>query len=186
MPRVPVGTAQCLQQYPIPTGAGPIGCLVAAALAALGAESVLVSDLVDEALAIATAVGAAAVVRADRPDDPNWPEQVDVAIEASGSAAGLASCARYVRRGGTIVQLGLLPPGNTPFAGNVLVTREITLVGAFRFDTEFGEALSLLAGRLHVDPIITQIYPLTSVIEAFELAGDRRRACKVLLDFNES
>jgi L-idonate 5-dehydrogenase len=166
------------------TGAGPIGCLVIAGLAAYGADSILVSDLVDEALAVATAVGATATIRADRAEDPNWPAEVDIAIEASGSAAGLASCTQRVRRGGTIVQLGLLPPGETPLAGNVLVTREITLTGAFRFDTEFGDALRLLADGLYVDPIITQTYPIMSAIEAFDIAGDRSQACKVLLDFS--
>jgi L-idonate 5-dehydrogenase len=165
------------------TGAGPIGCLAVAALTAAGAETVIASDLVDEALAVATSVGASAAVRADDPDRTGWPDEVDLAIEASGSAAGLESCLQRVRRGGTVVQLGLLPPGPTPVAGNLLVTREITLAGAFRFDNEFGHALRLLGDGLPVDPIITQVYPLTAAVDAFGVAGDRRRACKVLLDF---
>lgn len=36
-----------------------------------------------------------------------------------------------------MVLLGLLPPGEIDFLGNVVVTREITMLGAFRFDTEF-------------------------------------------------
>lgn len=165
------------------TGAGPIGCLVVAALVAAGASEIVVSDLVDEALDVATAVGATSTVRADRPTDPGWPAEVDVAVEASGAGPGLATCLRLVARGGTVVQLGLLSPGETPILGNVLVTREIALVGAFRFDTEFAEAIGLLAGGLPVDPIITQVFPLDSAIEAFDLASDRRQACKVLLDF---
>jgi L-idonate 5-dehydrogenase len=165
------------------TGAGPIGCLVVAALNAAGASAVIASDLVDEALAIATAVGASTAVRADDPDRTGWPDEVDLAIEASGSSAGLESCLERVSRGGTVVQLGLLPPGPTPVAGNLLVTREITLAGAFRFDTEFTDALQLLDSGLYIDPIITQVYPIASTAEAFDLAGDRRHACKVLLDF---
>ena len=70
------------------TGSGPIGCLVVVALRAAGAGRIVVSDLVDEALAVATAVGADEVVRADRADDERWPAEPDVVIEASGSAAG--------------------------------------------------------------------------------------------------
>jgi L-idonate 5-dehydrogenase len=165
------------------TGAGPIGCLVVAALVAAGAAEIVVSDLVDEALAVATASGATSVVRADRPDDANWPDDVDVAIEASGSPAGLRSCIERVRRGGTVVQLGLLPPGDTAFPGNLVVTREISVVGAFRFDHEFQHALDLLAGGLEVDAVLTHVLPLTDAVAAFDLAGDRQRACKVLLDF---
>jgi L-idonate 5-dehydrogenase len=164
------------------TGAGPIGCLVAAALRAAGAASVVVSDLHDEALEIASAVGATAVVRAGS-SSTRWPDETDLAVEASGTAAGLSSCVDHLRRGGTIVQLGLLPPGTTPVAGNLLVTRELTLTGAFRFDAEFGTALTLLADGLPVDPVITATYPVGSAVEAFGIASDRKRACKVLLDF---
>ena len=164
------------------TGAGPIGCLVVAALSVAGAGSVLASDVQDAALQVAVAVGATGIVRADRPDDPAWPAEVDVAIEASGTAAGLDSCLRRVTRGGVVVQLGLLPPGDVPFAGNLLVTREIDLRGAFRFDHEFDRALELLAGGLPVGPVVTHVVALAEAVAAFELAGDRSRASKVLLD----
>jgi L-idonate 5-dehydrogenase len=105
-----------------------------------------------------------------------------VAIEASGSAAGLRSCVERVRRAGTIVLLGLLPPGETGFLGNVVVTREINLVGAFRFDHEFDQALALLAEGLPVDPVISHTFPLDEAAAAFDIAGDRAQASKVLLD----
>ena len=170
-------------RHALVTGAGPIGCLVVAALRAAGAVQVTVTDLVDEALAVAAAVGATRTIRVDGADQ-DWPPEVDVAIEASGSAAGLASCLTHVRRGGTVVQLGLLPPGDTPVPANLIATREVTVVGAFRFDTEFADALRLLADGLPVDPVITHVYPAASALEAFDIAGDRRRACKVLLDFD--
>jgi L-idonate 5-dehydrogenase len=164
------------------TGAGPIGCLVVAALRAAGATTVAVSDLVDQALGVAAAVGATSTLRADDPG-AGWPEEVDVSVEASGSAAGLGTCLARTRRGGTVVQLGLLPPGDTPVAGNLIATRELTLTGAFRFDTEFGEALRLLASGLPVEPVLTHVYPAPDAVAAFDVAGDRRQACKVLLDF---
>ncbi|CAM5689784.1 hypothetical protein SANTM175S_10182 [Streptomyces antimycoticus] len=74
-------------------------------------------EVVGTALEFAAAAGATACVRADDPDDPNWPsDEMDVAIEASGVAAGLDTCPRRVRRGGVVVQLGMLPPGQSPFA----------------------------------------------------------------------
>jgi L-idonate 5-dehydrogenase len=104
-----------------------------------------------------------------------------VAIEASGSAGGLGTCVRRVRRGGTVVLLGLLPPGDTGFPGNIAVTRELTMAGAFRFDREFDEALALLGAGLHVGPVITHTVPLSEARSAFDLAGDRTAASKVLL-----
>jgi L-idonate 5-dehydrogenase len=163
------------------TGAGPIGCLVVAALRQAGAVEVIVSDLFDTALDIASQVGATQTVRVDE-REPSWPDEIDVAIEASGTAGGLGTCVRQVRRGGTVVLLGLLPPGETGFLGNLAVTRELTLRGAFRFDHEFDDALALLADGLKVDPIITHVFPLAEAVQAFELAGDRAAASKVLLD----
>lgn len=170
------------------TGAGPIGVLVAAAARALGATAVTVSDILDEPLAVARAAGATATVRGDlvdadgSPADPNWPIDPDVVIEASGTASGLASALRTVRRGGVVVQVGMLPPGTIPVTGNLLVTREIDLRGAFRYDAEFDEALALLAGGLDVGAVVTASYPLADAVAAFGIAGDRRQSCKVVLD----
>ena len=165
------------------TGAGPIGLLVVAALRRAGAAEVIVSDLLSPPLALAVGLGATATVRADQPSA--WAAvagDVDVAIEASGSGAALATCVRQVRRRGTVVLLGLLPPGETGFLGNVVVTREIELKGAFRFDREFDEAISQLADGIEVRGVVSHTFPLERAREAFELAGDRSRASKVLLD----
>ncbi|WP_369388271.1 L-idonate 5-dehydrogenase [Streptomyces sp. CG1] len=165
------------------TGAGPIGCLVVAAAKAAGAARVTVTDLVPEALGYAAVTGADTLVRADDPGDAGWPEEVDVAVEASGVAAGLDTCLRRVRRGGVVVQLGMLPPGLSPFAGNLVVSREIELRGAFRFDAEFDDALELLAAQGEFDGLISAVVPVREAESGFELAADRGRSCKVLLEF---
>jgi L-idonate 5-dehydrogenase len=165
------------------TGAGPVGCLVVAAAKAAGAAHVTVTDLLPAALGYARAAGADTVVLADDPADPGWPPEADAAVEASGAAAGLDACLRRVRRGGTVVQLGMLPPGPSPFPGNLVVSREIDLRGAFRFDVEFDDALALLAARPLFDGLISAVLPVTDAESAFALAADRARSCKVLLDF---
>ncbi|MEU5102830.1 L-idonate 5-dehydrogenase [Streptomyces sp. NPDC021354] len=169
------------------TGAGPIGCLVVAAARAAGAAEITVTDLLPRALEFAASAGATAVVRADNPDDPNWPDdEVDVAIEASGVAAGLDTCVRRIRRGGVVVQLGMLPPGQSPIAGNLLVSREIEVRGAFRFHTEFDDALRLLAAEPSLEALISAVRPVQESVDAFALAADRSRSCKVLLEFGEA
>jgi L-idonate 5-dehydrogenase len=164
------------------TGAGPIGSLVVAAMRRRGAAEVLVSDLTEHSLRVARAAGATATLRADNPDDWADLHPVDVAVECSGAPAGLRSAVTAVRRGGRVVLLGLLPPGEVPFAGNLVVTRELTLAGAFRFEDEIDEAIVLLDAGLPVDEVITAIFPLARAHDAFMLAGDRTRASKVLLD----
>jgi L-idonate 5-dehydrogenase len=82
-----------------------------------------------------------------------------------------------------VVQLGMLPPGQSPFAGNLVVSREIELRGAFRFDTEFDDALALLAAEPAFDGLVSAVVPVRQAESAFALAADRGRSCKVLLDF---
>jgi len=163
------------------TGAGPIGALAVAAARQAGAGTIYVSDLTDHALAQAKLMGADVMLRADRPDDAAWPDQVDVAIEASGSGPGLNSCIRTVRRAGTVVQVGILPPGLTAILGNALVNKELQILGSWRFHTEFAEAIGLLADTIDPEPLISHEFPLEQAQAAFDTASDRTTACKVLL-----
>jgi L-idonate 5-dehydrogenase len=177
------------------TGAGPIGALVVAALHRAGAAEIVVTDVATEPLARAAAVGAtstvvvgpdAPAVDGRTPDETLAALEVDVAIESSGSPAGLGTCVRAVRRSGRVVTLGLLPPGDVPFPGNLVVTREIELVGTFRFDHEIHDVLEALAdGSLVTGPVVTHRLPLARAAEALELAGDPRRSGKVLLDLTD-
>lgn len=164
------------------TGAGPIGLLVIAALRHAGAAEIIVSDLLAAPLASAARLGATATVRADQPDAAGWPEHVDIAIEASGTPAGLSACLDHIRPGGIVVQLGQLRPGDVGVRDARMVTREITLRGSYRFDLEFDEALALLAGDLDVNAVVTHRFPLADAISAFDMASDRSIASKVLLD----
>ncbi|MER7182933.1 zinc-binding dehydrogenase, partial [Streptomyces hyaluromycini] len=163
------------------TGAGPIGCLVTAVLRHEGAAEVVVSDLVEAPLRIARACGATATVQVGAQDDAEGPP-FDVAVEASGAPSALRTCVEQTRRGGTVVLLGLLPPGEVPLLGNITVTRELELRGAFRFDAEFDDAIRLLADGLPVDAVVTHTFPLSDARTAFDLAHDRTIASKVLLD----
>jgi L-idonate 5-dehydrogenase len=151
------------------------------ALRAAGAAEIVVTDVHPRPLAVAAALGATRTVLVGSHEDAL---AVDAAIESSGSPAGFNTCLRAVDRGGLVVGLGLLPPGDSPIAANLIVTRELRVVGSFRFDREPADVLDALSdGRLAVDPVITQVVPLDEVADAFPLAGDPARSCKVLLDF---
>jgi L-idonate 5-dehydrogenase len=173
-------------------GAGPIGALVVACLARAGAAEVVVTDVAPEPLGRARQVGAtetyvvgpqAVSIDGRAVDDVIAELSVDVAVESSGSAAGLATCIKAVRRQGLVVGLGLLPPGDVGFPGNLVVTREIDLVGSFRFDKEIHDVLAALAdGSLITAPVVTHVLPLDQAEDAMALAGDPRRSGKVLLD----
>jgi L-idonate 5-dehydrogenase len=105
----------------------------------------------------------------------------DVAFEASGAGPALAGALQVVRPCGTIVQVGI-GGAEAKVPLNVLVAKEITLRGTFRFHEEFAWAVDLLASRaLDVMPLLTEVMPLADAVRAFELAADRSKAMKVQL-----
>lgn len=162
------------------TGAGPIGLLVVAALHRAGASEVVATDVLEAPLARAARLGATSTVVAGRSDGAV--RDADVAVEASGSPTGLRVCMEAVRPGGTVVGLGIAGgPANLPAAR--LVTREIALIGSYRFGAEFDQALAFLAGGFETKAVVTHSFPLEDAQSAFELAGDRAAASKVVLRF---
>lgn len=168
-------------------GAGPIGLLCTMAARLAGAARITCTDLADEPLAIAAAIGAAETINVARAPERLQAYEADkgtfdVALEATGSPAALASLFRVVRPGGRVVQLGMMPPGEIPVPANMLMAREIDYVGAFRFGEEFRTAVALLAsGRIDVAPILSATMPMQDAEAAFALAADRTRAIKVHL-----
>ncbi len=170
------------------TGSGPIGLLTARAARHAGAAEVVATDIADRPLEVALRhMGASLTVNVA--SDPQGLARFevdggyfDVAFEASGSAAALASIFKVIRRGGRIVQVGMLPAGTAPVPVNVLQSREIELLGAFRACDEFRLAVRLIvAGVIDVTPILSGTYPLADAVTALEVAADRSRFVKLHL-----
>lgn len=173
----------------IVTGAGPIGMLTVLALRHAGAACVVVTDVVDAPLRLALASGADEAINvATEPGRLAAYEEekgrFDLGVEATGAPSALVSLFRLVRPGGRIVQVGILPPGEVGVPVNLLVTKEIDYVGAFRFSAEFAAAVALLAsGRIDFAPMLSADLPAAQAAEAFALAADRTRSIKVHLHF---
>jgi L-idonate 5-dehydrogenase len=172
----------------IVTGSGPIGLLTARAAIMAGAAFVVATDIEDAALAIASdriGVDRVVNVKADPAGLDAYAgdaQGFDVAFEASGSADALRSLFRVIRRGGRIVQLGMMPPGEIALPINLLQAREIDLVGAFRAHDEFALAVKLIVeGRIDVTPVLSGTFPLADAAAAFERAGDRSQVVKLHL-----
>jgi L-idonate 5-dehydrogenase len=164
------------------TGGGTIGsmCVIAARLA--GAAQVTVCDIADRPLTIAQQVGADRIIRSDQVDTASLADIADIAIEAAGSPAALATCLSATRRGGRIVQVGTLPAEGVQFPANSIMARELDYVGAFRAAHAFDWAVQYLrTRRVDVRPLLSAQLPLSRAAEAFALAADRSRSTKVQL-----
>jgi L-idonate 5-dehydrogenase len=169
------------------SGCGPIGALSVAAARVHGAAEITAVDLTDETLAIARAMGADHTINVA--NDPGWVQRFsdykgtfDVMLECSGNERALRAGLEVMRPRGVVVQLGL--GGDVSIPQNLVVAKELSICGSFRFHAEFALAVRLInEGRVDLRPMITGAFPLQRAREAFELASDRRRAMKVLLDF---
>jgi L-idonate 5-dehydrogenase len=160
-------------------GAGPIGLLVLAAALRAGAESISVSDIKDEALQRARVLGADELVLVGR--DTVADESYDVIFECSGAPVALALAVRAARRGGSIVQLGMLPNADIAINLAPMLAKELTLRGAFRFSDEIDDAIALLAENDALQPIVTHVIAASNAVEAFTVARDASLSSKVLL-----
>jgi L-idonate 5-dehydrogenase len=169
------------------TGAGPIGVLCAALAGEAGAAEVVVTDLQNIPLTVASEMGATRtinVLEQAEAMDPYFADKgyFDVVFECSAAAPAIRTAVEAVRPLGTIVQVGVA--GDTLVPVNLLVGKEINLCGTHRFHAEFAEAVTLIDNRVvDVRPMITGTYPLEQVQSAFEIAGDRTQAVKVQLSF---
>jgi L-idonate 5-dehydrogenase len=149
-------------------------------------DEIAVIDVAAAPLAFAERLGADHVVDVSGGDDALQAlaaaRSFDIAFEVSGTAAGLGSAIRNVRRGGTVVQIGNLPGGQIPVPANAVMAKEIDLRGSFRFGDEFGEAVRLIVeGKVGVRALVTGERPLAAAPDAFRLALDRSRSVKVVL-----
>jgi L-idonate 5-dehydrogenase len=169
------------------TGGGPIGVLVVAAARLAGAAQIVVTDLFDEPLRIAEQMGATQSINVKASSSDlevfnragGW---FDIALESSGNARGLENCIDATRPGGRIVQVGLLPHGNAGTPINRVTTKELEIVGTFRFHEEFRWAVDALStGKIDVEPILSEAFQFLEATTAFELASNRQKAMKVSL-----
>lgn len=176
----------------IVTGSGPIGLLTARSARLAGAAEIVCTDIEDAPLRVACeAMGASRGVNVAADADGLKSYEADgghfdVAFEASGSPQALESLFRVVRRGGRIVQVGMMPPGTAPVPVNALQAREIDFVGAFRANGEFRHAVDLIvSGEVDVSSILSGTYRLAEAVTAFERAGDRSRVVKLHIALEE-
>lgn len=170
------------------TGSGPIGVLTAICARLGGAREIVITDLHDFPLQIAGQCGATRTINLKTepdamPDYAAGKGYFDVHFEASGNPLALQQALPAIRPRGVVVQLGL--GGEFAIPINALITREIQLLGSFRFDADFALAVDLLnSGRMNVKPLITAITPFEDARRAFENANDRSSAMKVQLSFS--
>jgi threonine 3-dehydrogenase len=159
-------------------GCGPIGLFAIAAAKAAGAARVIATDVREERLTLARAVGADLALDARQGQVAEVILQqtggvgVDAIVEASGSVPAIEGAWRYLRKGGKVALIGLPSDPVRVNLGPDVIFKEARIIGIHgreMFATWTKMEQMLERGLLRVKPVVTHEMPLERWAEAFLL-----------------
>lgn len=179
-------------------GVGPIGLGIVTALRMRGIEDIVAFDLSPLRRERALALGAraafdprehapSAILKELRGSGTIWGieyPRTDIYFEVSGAPGLLSQIADFSMKRSRIIVVAMQRHPVT-LDGTKLMSKEISLIGASGYPTEFPEVMAKLAAKT-VDPeaMITHRFPFSDFLHAFEVADDASQAAKVLLTFD--
>ena len=171
------------------TGAGPIGIMGALVAQRVGARKVLITDISDFRIKLASKLGVQNVVNAANEDladvmrTMDMQEGFDVGLEMSGAAPALRDMIDKMNNGGKIALLGISP---TEFAvdWNQIIFKMLQVKGIYGreiFETWY-KMIALVQGGLDLSGLITHRIAADDFEQGFEhmLSGE---AGKVVMDW---
>jgi L-iditol 2-dehydrogenase len=156
-------------------GAGTIGLCTLLALREQGAaDRVVVTDVLDQKLEMASDLGAGLVLRGDAEDAVDKARaflgrRADVVFDCVTNKASTAQAIALADKGGRVIVEGV-PAGEVLVPLHLVQDREIELRGTLMYLREDYEAAidAISGGRVDVDALITDRFPLDRVVDAFE------------------
>ncbi len=170
-------------------GAGPIGLFILQAVRLRGGNRIIVADINAFRLGLAKQLGADEVVNPAEEDlaaavrKATQNRGADAVFEAVGVAATLQTAAAVTKAGGQVIAVGLLDR-MVAVDMQAFISRELTLTGSYASAGEYREGLDhLAAGRIRVDPLISEVLPLEQGPRAFErLLKGEENLVKIVLE----
>lgn len=173
------------------TGAGPIGIMAAAVAKHVGARHVVITDVNDYRLNLATKMGATRAVNVSRENlksvmsELGMTEGFDIGLEMSGVPAAFNDMLTSMNNGGKIAMLGI-PPSDMAIDWNKVIFKGLVIKGIYgreMFETWYKMA-SLIQGGLDLGPIITHQFSVDDFQKGFETMGSGKSG-KVILNWSE-
>jgi L-iditol 2-dehydrogenase len=177
-------------QTAVVLGAGSIGLMIVQWLRILGADRIIVSDILEDNLQIASKIGAHVTLDPSRVEPVKEVQKLlgdgaDLTLEASGVPQVLEQTLPMTRPRGKVVLAGNQPMDKSlplSFIENMM-RREISLIGCFMSYSapfpghEWTETIAALSdGRLDMESLISHRFPLSEAPEIFERIGVHRLA----------
>ncbi|MEM9334756.1 MAG: L-threonine 3-dehydrogenase [Pseudomonadota bacterium] len=171
------------------TGAGPIGIMAVAIARHAGARHIVITDVNDYRLALASTMGASKTVNVSREtlDDTmaelGMEEGFDVGLEMSGHPQAFNDMLRTMHHGGSVAILGI-PPGETQIDWNQVIFKGLILKGIYgreMFETWY-KMSSMIQSGLDLSAVITHRFAIDEFQPAFDLM-ESGQSGKVILNW---
>ncbi|QUH27114.1 NAD(P)-dependent alcohol dehydrogenase [Serpentinicella alkaliphila] len=170
-------------------GTGCIGLVTLLSAKAKGASNVIVVDVLENRLQVAEKIGATHVINAKT---TNVIEKIaeltngrgaDVVIDTAGAEITLKQTVDVVRRGGTIVLVGMTPKDEVEFDFMKLMGKEAEIKTVFRYRNLYPTAINAIAsGSLNVKDIVSHEFEFDKTKEAFDfVAGNASDVVKAVI-----
>lgn len=171
------------------TGAGPIGMMAVAIARHAGARYIVITDINEYRLEIASRMGADLAINtantsvAEAMDQLGMTEGFDIGMEMSGVRRALHEMLETMNHGSSVALLGI-PPEDAPMDWNTIIFKGLTMKGIYgrrMFETWYLMTAMLHTG-LDVSPVITHEFSAVDYEQAFDIM--RTGMCgKVILDW---
>ena len=174
-------------------GCGPIGILLMQSCKALGAASVLVTDVSDYRLSVARSVGADYAVNTGETDmeqalrDAFGSDKADVIYDCAVSDITMGQAIRCARKGSTIVLVAVFSKmASVDLA--VLNDHELELNTSMMYRHEdYVDAIRLVSeGKVQLRPLMSRHFAFRDYLEAYQYIDENREmTMKVIIDVQE-
>lgn len=161
-------------------GCGGVGLNAIQGGALAGAEKIIAVDVLDNKLEYARQFGATHLINASRVDpieavkEATGGRGADYAFEVIGNVKTIAQAYQMIRRGGTLVVVGVAPMGAEVAinASSIMLDEKTirgSLYGSCQPKLDAPRMLNLYkAGKLKLDELISREYPLEQINDAFD------------------
>ena len=172
------------------TGAGPIGIMAAAIARHVGARHVVITDMNDYRLALATKMGASRAVNVSRESlkdvmrELGMVEGFDVGLEMSGVPAAFRQMLEVMNHGGKVAMLGI-PPSEAAIDWMQVIFKGLVIKGIYgreMYETWY-KMIAMLQSGLDLSPMITHRFDVKEYLKGFETMGSGRSG-KVVLSWD--
>jgi threonine 3-dehydrogenase len=172
------------------TGAGPIGIMATAIARHVGARHIVVTDMNDYRLALATKMGASRAVNVGKESlkdvmaELGMVEGFDVGMEMSGVPSAFRQMLDTMNHGGKIAMLGI-PPSEAAIDWTQVIFKGLVIKGVYgreMFETWY-KMIAMLQSGLDLSAMITHRFDVREYLQGFETMGSGKSG-KVVLSWD--